>query len=53
MKKLRSREQVFDLKNRDMPEQDKWLTKRVFKTFLTHHTKSCNKQTSHKKNPSN
>ena len=39
------------LKNRDMPEKDKRLTKRVFKTFLTHHTKSCNKQTSHQAKP--
>ena len=39
------------LKNRDMPEKDKRLTKRVFKSFLTHHTKSCNKKTSHQAKP--
>ena len=37
-------------KDRDEPEIDKRLTKRILKILLTHTTKSSNRQTSHHRN---
>jgi phage terminase large subunit-like protein len=46
--KNKIKKQGFDhRKDRDKPEIEKRLTKRVLKALLTHNTKSSNRQTSH------